>query len=360
MKVLWWVCATLGLLVCAADAAAAVQPSFQLDACSWNATHVVVVSEGGKIDGDVEVLDTWKGDLKKGDRITVPALAAFAPEKERTISEWWFKRGEEKDLPTMVTCSRMVLFLIRKQERPEGGRLAATEWLPAAGEADGFKVSTTWIEGDRAFAFVQQINPGPSVLVSQGKGERWLRQRVDGVATAQAALAEALQGDAQKLEKAVGLLLRSESEFVRRVVITELGNSGVKGLPAIRRVLNDDALSKYHGQAVEALVKAGGADAGPELADLLKQELAFWKKVGPGLPKGWWNGSGVKWDEVEGLRGHYGRAHAAINGLGKVRHAEGRGPLTEFRNYWQSLPQLSDIAQLSKACDTALEALPRP
>src|SRR6516225_2237512 len=95
MKALHVVCSVLGLLVYAAEAAAAIEPSFHLDGCSWHATHIVVISEGEKIDGDVEVLESWKGDLKKGDRITVPELAAFAPEKERVISKRRFEQDKD-------------------------------------------------------------------------------------------------------------------------------------------------------------------------------------------------------------------------------------------------------------------------
>jgi hypothetical protein len=359
MNTLHAVGVVLGLLVCTTDATAAIQPSFHLDACSWDATHVVVVSEGDKIDGDVEVLESWKGDLKKGDRITIPALAVFAPEKERVISKRLFERDNGKGLPPSVTCSRMVLFLIRKQEKPEGGKPAKTTWLPAAGEWGGFMVSTAWIEGGQVYAFAQQFNPGPSELISWDMDERRLKRHVDGIVTAQTTLAEAIRGDANKLETAAVTLLQSESEYVRLSVFTELGGAGAKGLPTLRRFLKDDTLLKYHGWVIDSLTKAGGPDVGPELVELVKQELAFWKKVGPGLPKDWWNGGGVERDEIERLRNHYSRAHAAINGLGKLRHAEAREPLTEFHKYWRSLPQLSAITQLGKACDTALESLPR-
>lgn len=53
------------------NAAAGIRPSFGQESCSWYATHIVVVSEGDKIDGNVEVLESWKGDLKKGDRMSI-------------------------------------------------------------------------------------------------------------------------------------------------------------------------------------------------------------------------------------------------------------------------------------------------
>src|SRR5262245_709907 len=98
------------------------RPAFSLDAVAWQATHIVVATEGQKIDGELEILESWKGDLKKGDRIRIPELAAFAPKLERVI----FKKSSftvrpfgselkapppDPPAPTHVTCARMVLFL---------------------------------------------------------------------------------------------------------------------------------------------------------------------------------------------------------------------------------------------------------
>src|SRR5581483_6518917 len=73
------------LVIIAPSTFGAPLPSFNLDACAWFATHVVLVTEGKKIDGVVEVLECWKGDLKKGDILTLPELADFASEESRTI-----------------------------------------------------------------------------------------------------------------------------------------------------------------------------------------------------------------------------------------------------------------------------------
>lgn len=345
------------LIACAPNAAAAIQPYFHLDSCSWDATHIVVVSEGDKIDGNVEVLESWKGELKKGDRISIRELAAFAPEKEREISNRVFERDKKKVLPASVTCSRMVLFLIRKQEKPVADKPAETKWLPAGGEWGGIKVSTAWIEKDMVFAFAQEINPGPSLLFDWGMNECELKCRVEELVAAQNALAEAMrQDDPSKRAAAIRPLLLSDSPIVRGSVIRALGESGAKSLPALRAILKDNAQRDYHANTIHALAKAGGAEVGPELTELLKQELAFWKKTAPGLPNGWWNGDGVKREE---LRSHYSLAHATIISLGEIHHAGGRDALIEFRDYWKSLPQL-DFDQLHKACDAALEKLRRP
>src|SRR6185436_11191423 len=77
------------LLLVPRDARAEIQPSFDLEHFSWKATDIVVVSEGERIDGEVVVVESWKGTLAEGDRITVPPLAHFAPEQRRIVSREW-------------------------------------------------------------------------------------------------------------------------------------------------------------------------------------------------------------------------------------------------------------------------------
>ena len=90
---------------------------------------------------------------------------------------------------------------------------------------------------------------------------------------------------------------------------------------------------------------------GEELTEMLGRELAFWKKKGPTLPAGWWNGSELNWTEVEVLRDRYGITLAVVRGLGEARSTEGRKAVKQFRDFWLSLPQLKEIGQMSEECD---------
>ncbi|HEY3788449.1 MAG TPA: HEAT repeat domain-containing protein [Urbifossiella sp.] len=183
---------------------------------------------------------------------------------------------------------------------------------------------------------------------------------MDDIVAAQNALAEAIrQNDPDKRAAAVRPLMHSEFWIVQVSVLSALGDSGPKSLPALRAILKDEELRKFHNDAIRALGKAGGAEVGPELTELLKQEHAFWKKTAPGLPNAWWNGDGLNWEEVERLRNHYCVAQAAIIALGEIRHSGGREAVIEFRDYWKSLPQL-DFDQMQNACETALKKMRHP
>jgi hypothetical protein len=81
---------------------AGIIPSFYLDHSSKKATHILVATEGLNIDGVLEVLEPWKGDLRKGDRITVPELALFHSAEARTIHSW----GTQDQGPRVVSGQR--------------------------------------------------------------------------------------------------------------------------------------------------------------------------------------------------------------------------------------------------------------
>lgn len=75
----------LFLLAVSSAVVAGIRPSFSPEGCSWRASDIVVVTEGSQIDGKFQVLETWKGDLKPGETISVPELAQFKEKDARLI-----------------------------------------------------------------------------------------------------------------------------------------------------------------------------------------------------------------------------------------------------------------------------------
>ena len=337
-------------------AKAAIRPSFSLDRCAWEASHIVLVTEEDKIDGVVEVLESWKGDLKKADRLTIPDLAEFAPKDSRKVSLLLFAR-EKTELPDFVTCQRMVLFLMKKQEKSAPHKPAKAVWGPV-GMWQQMRVSVAWIEKDKAYAFAQQINPGPSLLIPWDMTERAFRQRVEKVVKTHTALNDAVAlDDSEKISAAVLALVKSSPEFTREMIVG-LRDAGPKALPALRKMLKDDSLGYL---VPEAMAKAGGASVGAELTEVLKHELAFWKKTSPTLQKGWWNGAGLNWENVDPLRNRYSKAMGVLRALQDIRFAPSREAVIDFRDHWRSIPQLREVGndQMAQACDEVLKALPK-
>src|SRR5215470_749412 len=102
---------TSGLLVLlfVSSASGGIRPSFSPEASGWRATDIVVVTEGGEIDGVLKILETWKGDLKPGQTIIVPELAEFRTDEARSVDKSW-DSNPKKEL-RYVTGQRMILFL---------------------------------------------------------------------------------------------------------------------------------------------------------------------------------------------------------------------------------------------------------
>ena len=332
----------LAVLLLAATLLGEILPSFFTDDVAWGATHIVVATEGETIDGKFKVLESLEGDLKVGAALTVPELAVFKDPKRRVIHEG-FRPSQQ------VTSRRVLLFL----KRTADGWKPATTW----GDMD---VSAAWVENGEAYALVQVLNPGPRQMTNVGT-EKAMRQRIGVVRAAHDKLAKAKAiEDPRKSAEALALLVGSPVPAASAAAVETLGTCGEAALPVIERLLDNAELYQHHGNLVRELGNAGQKAAGPRLLRILKAELAFWKKTGPNLPVGWWNGTGADPNEVMRLRYRYGRTLGTINAIVGVDHRPAAETTKELADFWRSLPQLHDksgIDQMTKNADAAYKAL---
>jgi hypothetical protein len=158
MKLIRWFLIGMALFVMTFPSFAKSHLTIDVKAIANLASDVVVVTEGDTIDGQLTILETWKGKLKVGDKLSIPEFQDF---KEKTTCEvkWEINiaiRG--KDDPLYVTCSRMILFL---QKKSHSG-LPQKQWV---GVVSGDVIaSTIWIEGKQAFAFYDRYKEGKGFL----------------------------------------------------------------------------------------------------------------------------------------------------------------------------------------------------
>jgi hypothetical protein len=337
-------------LVTATTLHAEPRPSFRLDSASWYATHVIVATEGESIDGTLTVLESWKGDVRAGETVTIPELAAFRTEESRGVSKGWRQDGEP---PLFVTGKRMILFLTRKEGRWSGVF------------HDDLKTSVVWIERGAAYAFSQIINPGDSLLLAHDEepSEPRIAARFAEIERTHRALDAALAREAADA-RATALASFADDElwFVREAAFAGLRTCGAAAVPVLTRMLHDDARLTVHDDAIAALAEiglAGGGESvegiGAELTRVVREETAFWRATAPRLSAGWWND--VEDPKTERLRERYSRVFAALNALQKVKSAGAAAAVTELRDLWRSLPQLvnrSGVDQLSEACNAVL------
>jgi len=324
-----------------------IRPSFDLDQCSWNATHIVLVKTTVK-DGVFSVVESWKGDLKPGDSLEVAEL--MPDENAVAIASYSGSRGSElvdqsrirEQIPRQPAGSQMILFL-KKQEASGAG--ASTKWGPASGWG-GMKVSVLWIDAAKTFCFQQWMNPGPSVL---SECQRWplsssdpdvFTARIRQVLQTKAGLAEALalKREDDRAER-LGRIALGDVYPAQKEAMDALAKAGTVALPEILQVM-DGAPGFYDGVAlVRMFVKAAGKDSGRQLHGRLQQDVIYWETVGPTLTPDWLEqlvvvGSPlfVKFNETSLL----------VRELDREHYAPAAHTVAELRRFWTSQPQLYD------------------
>lgn len=336
-------------LVSASGINAGIRASFSLSYCSWNATDIVVATEGEEIDGNFTVLESLKGSLYTGETISISKLSAFKSESSRLIEQ----SGNNADSEPLkyVTGSKMILFLKKKT-----GSKDIWESADIFGEINA---SVLWLENDKPFAFVQIVNPGASLLVEYGESESEIRNGITETLQIRNSFDSATEiKNKVKRAEALAQFTFSEQVFIRQSAFTELRQCGKDALPVLRKILNDDLRLDIHSEAIKSLTKVGGEGVGKELTAIVKNEMNFWKATAPRLKKEWWNDFNNP--ETENLRNHYGKVLEAIYQLRILKFAGSKNAVAQFRNFWHSTPQLENkngLSQMTEECDNLLKEL---
>ncbi|MEM7232302.1 MAG: hypothetical protein AAF517_09020, partial [Planctomycetota bacterium] len=245
-----------------------VLPSFQLEECAWNATHIAIVSEGETIDGKVKVVESWGGDLKAGDSLTVPGLEHYARKEARRVHKF-----PAKPTKTVLSGKRIVVFL---KKTSTGYVAAAGKNIPLA----GIGVSSAWIENGEAFARSQMRISGGQFFGSRGS-ERKLRDRVFTVLSEKRKLSKALkQKDKGKRVSALTSLAYSAVRGASKTAIAEIEKlDRSSSFPVLRSLLQDLKLRSVPSLYVaQALVRLDPKTAAPHIAAAIRGQIRFWKE----------------------------------------------------------------------------------
>jgi hypothetical protein len=325
----------------ATPADAGFRPSFDVDHCSWSATHIVLVKTTAK-DGVFLVMESWKGDLKPGESLAVPELK---PDKDAVPIASYPKppsfnvqddEGINEQVPRQPIGSQMLLFLKRR---------ADSQWDPASARG-GMKVSALWIDGGKAFCFRQLENPGPSTLSQCG---RWpvassdaaiFTARIRDVLQTQADLNQTLavpNSDA-RVER-LGRIALSDVFDARMGANDALGKAGIVALPEVLQIM-DQPPAFYDGDAlIRMFVETAGKDSGKQLDARLQQDLIYWKAVVPTLTEGW---LGQLITPGDPLFMKFNETELLVQELDRERYAPAAQTIAALRNFWVSQPQLYD------------------
>jgi len=331
-------------------------PSFNLEVSAWTATDIVVATEGTKIDGKLTVIETWKGDLKRDEEVSLPDLAGFAPESARLVSRGFWEKDDPTKLPIHVSGHRMVLFLTKSTTD-------AGKWEPT-GRHKAIEASVVWIDGGQTYSFIQWMNPGPSKLMSLDKSADDFIAEASEIVKTQSSIATAASIDDLK-DRAETLkpFITSKHYFAPDAALHEMEKCGTAAMPILSTLIADDALLRQHGKYVETMGKACGAAAGPALTRVVATEAKFWKERIPTLDPLWqhYGTSNLPLDEMLDLNGRLSRLAEALRALKESRYAESKGVVSELRSNFQSIllrkGEGDDVKWVIPACDETLKAL---
>jgi hypothetical protein len=354
--------ALVALLIPAFDG---FRPSFGLDDCSWNATHIVLAEITSQ--DDFKVIESWKGNLNAGDHISVPLLApaphaipiALYSGQRRPYAP--SGKGYMEDIPRQRVGSRVVLFLRQESEVEQTPNAAATtgmsEWQPA----DFFheiRSSVIWVDDSRLYIFTQWMNPGPSLLSNWDKSLANVHARVMEVIQNQEALTEIMRvKDMSERAERLKPYIHSNTFSAKEFALEQLGKCGPLALGTIRKMLDDPEYALEADELIKAYSEAGGESAGEELSTRLQKELSFWQTTGPQLQDGWWD-QDAKPDAP--LRLRYGQTIQLIRGLQHTHYTPALTTAIDLRDFWKSLPQLNDpsgLDGLARECDSLISHL---
>jgi len=340
------------LMILAIPVDAGIRPSFDLDDCSWKATHVVLVKTTST-DGAFSVVKSWKGDLKPGDSLEVPELK---PDKDavpissyaRPMQFHFDSSGVSERIPRQPIGSQMILFLKRRDEggsTPSPTSVGKVQW-ESANSWGGVEASALWIDGRKTFCFLQVSNPGPSALSEcvwwpgSSSDVAVMIARIEQVLRVQKNLAETLVlPNANVRADRLGYIALGDVYDARNEAMDALGRSGTVALPEVLQIM-DQRPSSYDGpHLIRMFVGAAGKDSGRQLHARLQQDLTYWKAIAPTLTPNWLDqliepGAPLfmKFEETQLL----------VQELDREHYTPAAPTVTELRDFWVSQPLLYD------------------
>ncbi|MBX3469518.1 MAG: hypothetical protein KF878_21800 [Planctomycetes bacterium] len=322
--------------------------SFDLDVNAWRATDVVVVSEGAVIDGKVVVAEVWRGELAAGVELEFSDLAVFAPPERRDLTDLWWGHGRSSPPVREVTGARMVLFLVRD----------GASWRGVRADAPGRAgpISVAWIEEGEAYVLRQVVNPGGLYLVREAS-ERAMRTRVEELTPLRQAYLDTIALD-DPVRRVDALARFLDVTLARSDAIEALAACGEAAAPLLRDVVLAGEPREPFWEGMIALLRAGGAAALHDFAQLLDREADFWATEARWLEDGWWGGDGLAWDQAQRLRRRYRLADDALRVLHGRPDELLRGPIGRLRRAWEGVPG-APSQSLRAACDRLVDALDR-
>jgi len=345
-----------------------VAPSFSLRFSALKATHIAVVTDGRRIDGELEVLECWKGDLAKGDSVVMPELAQFANRESREV------QLQDRRNPIRVTGDRMIVFLVKSIEpteergRDKDAPAGRVRWLPAAmpeyqtvfggewsqpDESSRARACVVWLDRGSVFA-VQRQDDGTSKLVMlRNTSEEDMRASITRyLRSATGFHTAAATADPAERAKLLVPFTQIENHRAAEQAFNALAECGIPALPYLRKMIDDPKWANRHYLVARYMAKAGRSRAVPDLIKVLEGELDFWRQHAPVL-------AGTRWRDLSPeLRMRHLKLEQTLQAAHWVGSEEVREVVESIRRLWDAEPRLIRLKTLIIArCDKCLQGL---
>ena len=354
----------LFLLILGIPAAhAEIGPEFRLDLATWDASDIVVATEGDKIDGVLQVQEIWKGGLKVGENIEIPEITkinrSISVLRRLKVNDKLSTIAQDPNHPTYASARKLVLFLISAKSLAEKGVAISDntkKWIGASLFND-IPTSIVWVEKNNGYACLRAYG-GNSFT---GLTEDTLKTQVKGILALQSSLQEVIA--IQSLEKrAQALETFSDSGFylLRQESFKQLAQCGEAGIPVIRHILSNKANSQYHEEIIRALGETKSLASSIELTSIVEQQFKYWSELAPKLDASWWNWNGQSYGEPHILRDQYWILYTALWELKEQPYPASREIVEKTRNLWAAFPALmppSGSSSIIEHSDKILKAL---
>ena len=340
---LWWKLVKPFALVVLSSffALGAIRPSFYLNACSWNATEIVVLAPTTQA-GTFRVIEAIKGELAPGASLELPGLT---PPQGGTARLGELSKGDFDHLfegvPPIGQSDRLIVFLRRPGALPEYNPrpdlpIDTSGWEPANYMGD-LRTSAVWIQDGVTYSFLQTMNPGPTHLTTLLMSETELRKSVQSILQVRSAMDRAVANpDQVERGRQLAALVRSGNEIARMSALQKLEHGGASEANVLLDLLSDQSLLGWHQDIVGALVRKHVADV--RFAGFLGEETTYWSQSCRTLKPGWW--SAAQYPDIERARNHYTRAYALLNAIHELNLSEAMPAVRDFAAAWSTCPPL--------------------
>ena len=358
-------------------------PDYFIEESTWEATDIVLLTEGSKINGLVNVVETWRGQLEVGEKLQIPDFEKISSEEFREIYGGFAVSDKSKAYPLTASGMHMILFLkdlppselnyIESDEGFSNNNFTPTPLLKLDSSKGtltpalpyGIDHNIVWIEKDSAFCVgVIRIQWKSRIQPSSLETEAGVKSYVQKLNNYKDLLASAKNEPipSKRLSKLIPLV-RSDSRHLNEMARDLLATCGPEAITVLHELFKSETGQGAY-QAVQVLLKIKEARPGKIYLNWLKDELEYWAKEESHLEVGWWDNYTLESEKRSILKQRYDRMQALLQANKTYHRSQRKSPaqlIISFSKYWDSLPTNQDVTQferISHACNVILNSLP--